>query len=329
MPEITLLQPTVLLGVIQELQFPDTFRGTALLKSGGTEPNPWPVAEWDVVASNKEIAAPNVPNTEAKIVPRLGVGKRTASLMYLREKKIFKATTLHWLRTPGQLAQKNAEDAVMREIKDLDRRFAAFVEFTFWQMVTGTLTLNYPDVKATVNYGMAGTHLPTVGDAWTDHANADIIGDVGAWKALVNQDGAGAVLERALLNSVTMADVFANEAIHALFSDRMRDQYLSSGGVQGLLGLTWETYDATYVDSVGSTVKYIPDESVFCYSMGPERPWFLMEGPSADHEAPSGHIGKFAKSWIEPDPSARQYLEEYHFLPILERPDQLIYADVS
>jgi hypothetical protein len=328
MPEITLLQPTVLLGVIQELQFPDTFRGTSLLRSGGTEPNPWPVAEWDVVASNKEIASPNVPNTEAKIVPRLGVGKRTASLMYLREKKIFKATTLHWLRTPGQLAQKSAEEAVMREIKDLDRRFAAFVEFSFWQMVTGTLTLNYPDVKATVSYGMAGSHLATVSTAWSS-AGSDIIGDVQAWKLLVNQDGAGAVLDKAVVNSTTMGYLPLNTAISTLFTDRMKDAYLSTGGIQGLLGIAWESYDATYVNSLGATVKYVPDDRVFAYSMGPERPWYLMEGPSADHEAPSGHIGKFAKSWIEPDPSARQYLEEYHFLPILERPDQLIYADVS
>ena len=55
----------------------------------------------------------------------------------------------------------------------------------------------------------------------------------------------------------------------------------------------------------------------------------MVEGPGGDDEARQGRIGKFAKSWVEPDPSARQYLEEWHFLPILERPDQLVYADVS
>ena len=329
MPEITLLNPTVLLGVIQELQFPDTFAGTALLRGGGTEPNPWPVAEWDVVASNKEIASPNTPNVEAKIVPRLGVGKRTASMVYLREKKIFRATTLHWLREPGSLATKNAEQAVMREIADLDRRFAAFVEFCFWSMAAGTLTLAFADVKATVDYGVAATHTPTVTTAWATIATADVIGDVMAWKRLINEDGAGAVAGDVFLNSVTMETVANNAAIIALFSDRMKDAYLSTGSISGLLALNWKTYDSSYVNSSGSTVKYIPDARVFMFASNPERPWFLMEGPSADHEAPAGHIGKYAKSWIEPDPSARQYLEEYHFLPILERPDQIIWADVS
>lgn len=327
MPEISLLQPTVLNGVIEQLEFPDSFLGMKLIGSG--RPNPWPIAEWDVIASNKELAEPNIPNVEAKIVPRLGVGKRTASMVYLREKKIFKPTTLHWLRTPGQLAQKNAEGAVMREIEDLDRRFVAFSEWTFWQMVSGTLTLDYADVKAVVDYLIQATHKPTVTTAWSTVATADVIGDVSAWKTLINADGAGATVRNAYLNSGTFEHVYNNAAIQAMFSDRLKDQFLSTGQVVGLLGLNWETYDSTYVDSAGATQNYIGDDRVVLIAVEPREPYFLMEGPSADHEAPQGQIGKFAKSWVEPDPSARQYLEEWHFLPILERPDQLIYADVS
>jgi hypothetical protein len=327
MPEITLLQPRVLLGVIEELEFPDTFLGLSL--AGAPVPNPWPVAEWDVIASSREIAAPNTPNVEAKIVPHLGVGKRTASLVYLREKKLFKPTTLHWLRTPGQVAQKNAEQAVMREIEDLDRRFNAFAEFTFWSMLRGTLTLNYPDVKATVDYLIDGTHKPSGGTAWDDHDNADVIGDVWAWKRLINQDGGGAEANLAVLNSKTMRDVALNAGIQALFSDRLKEQYLATGSVTGLLGLDWRVYDATYVDASGVTQKYILDDRVHIIADNPRRPYFIMEGPSADHEAPENHIGKFAKSWVEPDPSSRQYLEEWHFLPILERPDQVVYANVA
>ncbi len=327
MAEISLLNPTVLNGVIEQLEYPDSFLGMRLLGSG--RPNPWPVAEWDVIASNKEIADPGIPNTEAKVVPQLGVGKRTASMVYLREKKVFKPTTLYWLRTPGQLSTKNAEAAVMREIEDLDRRFTAFAEWTFWQMISGTLTLNYADVKATVDYLIQASHKTTVATPWTTVATADVIGDVSAWKTLINQDGAGASVRNAYLNSGTFESVYNNAAIKTLFSDRLKDQYLMTGAVTGLLGLSWETYDSTYVDSAGATQLYIPNDRVVLIADNPREPYFLMEGPSADHEAPNGHVGKYAKSWIEPDPSARQYLEEWHFLPILERPDQIIYADVS
>jgi len=35
--------------------------------------------------------------------------------------------------------------------------------------------------------------------------------------------------------------------------------------------------------------------------------------------------GKFAKTWLEEDPSGRQHLLEWHMLPIIERPEQLYY----
>lgn len=327
MPEISLLQPRVLNGVIEKLQFPDTFLGLSL--AGAFEPNPWPVAEWDVIASNKEIAAPNTPNTEAKIVPHLGVARRTASLVYLREKKLFKPTTLHWLREPGSFATKNAESAVMREITDLDRRFNAFAEFTIWSMLRGTLTLNFPDVKATVDYLIQATHKTTVTVPWSTHATADVIGDVWAWRRLISTDGAGAVPTIAVVNSKTMRDIALNAKIQTFFSDRLKEQYLSTGAVTGLLQLDWRVYDATYVDAAAATVNYVLDNRVHLIALNPERPYYVLEGPSADHEAPKGHIGKFAKSWLLPDPSSRQYLEEWHFLPILERPDQVVYANVA
>jgi hypothetical protein len=39
------------------------------------------------------VAKPNVPNSEAHIVPRLGRSQEAASVIYLREKKVFDPTT--------------------------------------------------------------------------------------------------------------------------------------------------------------------------------------------------------------------------------------------
>jgi hypothetical protein len=49
-------------------------------------------------------------------------------------------------------------------------------------------------------------------------------------------------------------------------------------------------------------------------------------GPTADDEAPEGFTGKYAKTWKEKDPSARQYLLEWHMLPIVTRPEQMLVA---
>ena len=51
-----------------------------------------------------------------------------------------------------------------------------------------------------------------------------------------------------------------------------------------------------------------------------------MVGPTADDEAPQGFTGKYAKTWKEKDPSARQYLLEWTLLPIVTRPEQMLVA---
>ena len=326
-PVPSLLNPVVLNGVIEQLEYPDSFFGLSLL--GASEQNPWPVANWDVIASSRDVAEPTIPNTEAKIAQPLKTGERSARMMYVRQKKIFKPTTIHWMRTPGELALKNAERAIMREITDLNELVDRQAELRFWDMMDGTISMDYTDVKRTVNYGMKATHRPTVATEWSAAA-ADIITDVRTWKRLIENDGAGARANRMLGNGVSFDYVLRNTAIAGLFSDRMRDQYLSTGGtVAGLLGMEWQEYNSTYNhETTGVATKYIPDNRVIMVADG-NRPYYLMEGPAADFDAPTGHIGKFSKTWIVPDPSNQQFLIEWHFLPILERPDNIVYADIS
>ncbi len=325
MPEVSILQPAVLNGLVEKFTAPETYLGRTKLFNR-TEPSPDPTAKWDVIEGNREIAAPNVPNSEAHIVPHLGVGQRTASFIYLREKKVFKPTTVRWLRTPGTLATKAAEAAIAREVKDLDRRFDAFSEWCIWQAMTGSITLNFPDVKANVDYGFNATHIPTVSKDWDDPTKTvgELLADVNAWKRLISLDGQ-VTADNVWLNGETMDQVIRVCAGSTIISDRMRDELLTSGTVSGLFGLRWNVYDLGYVDASGTEQTYIPTGSVFMTS-GANNAFYLMEGPSADHEAPTGHVGKFVKSWQDPDPSARQHLEEWSFLPIIERPEQIVYV---
>lgn len=326
MPEITLLQPTVLNGLIEKFTAPEEYLGLTRVFNRRV-PSMDPTAKWDVIEGNREIAAPNVPNSEAHIVPHLGVGERTASFIYLREKKVFKPTTIRWLRQPGTLATKNAEAAVLREVRDLDRRFDAFAEWCAWQALSGGIVLNYPDVKANVDYGFSSTHKPTVTKGWNNATKtvAELLADVTAWKRLISLDGRVTATD-VWLSGVTMDLVVAICAGSNLISDRMRDSLLNTGEVSGLFGLTWHVYDLGYVDAAGQEQRYIPDDVVIMTSSANQH-MYLMEGPTADDDAPLNFTGKFVKSWKEPDPSARQHLEEWSFLPIIERPEQIVYVE--
>jgi hypothetical protein len=111
-----------------------------------------------------------------------------------------------------------------------------------------------------------------------------------------------------------------------MMSDRMKDEYYTSGIISGFMGLTWNTVEQVYESTAGNLTFFVPDATIFMGNYTDQRPLELLIGPTADDEAPDGFTGKFAKTWKEKDPSARQYLLEWNLLPIITRPEQMIVA---
>jgi len=339
-------------------------------------PWPFPSATWDVVKGSRAVAKPNVPNSEAHIVSRLGRSQESASFLYLREKKVFEPTTLHWLRTPGEIAQINAEKAVLREINDLNMRFDNFAEWTCWQALGGAIQYNYADIQATVDFKFPSSHFVTPAVAWVTNTalgyyttggvssnsgaaggaatlsqpatrlNAsggtityatpvNIIEDVRSWKRLLQVHGRVPAKE-VFATSVTMAGlmeawVSATQASTVsipatMLSDRMKDEFYSTGIMTGFMGLVWNTVEQVFESDLGNLTFFVPDGQLYLGNYTDQRPIELLVGPTADDEAPEGFTGKYAKTWKEKDPSARQYLLEWHMLPIVTRPEQMLVA---
>jgi len=331
MPDISLFEPTVIRGVVEKIPVPEN-----LVLSGMLPKTPWPYPSvtWDVIKGSRMVAKPNVPNSEAHIVPRLGVSQEAAAFIYLREKKVFEPTTLHWLRQPGTVSNlKNAETAVLREVTDLNYRFDNFVEYCSWKALTGTLTLDYPDVQASIDYKVAASHKPSPGTGWTTATPVQIIADVKAWKRLISRDSRVPAKD-AWCTEVTLDKIFAsfsgtgaaNAPAPGLLSDRMKDKYYTSGTIPGFLGLDWHVVESFYDTDLSVATLFVPDGALFITNLTDGRAMEIMEGPTADDEAPEGYTGKFSKTWKEKDPSARQFLLEYNFLPILTRPEQVVYV---
>ena len=328
-------------------------------------PWPFPSATWDVIKGSRAVAKPNVPNSEAHIVSRLGRSQESAAFIYLREKKVFEPTTLHWLRTPGEIARINAEQSVLREINDLNQRFDNFAEWSIWQALGGQITYNYADVQASVNYkfpsshfvkpatswltnnaltygtgagtdiGQAGTNLQTGGTV-TYATPMQIVEDVRTWKRIIQVHGrvpakecfATTVTMAALMEAWVQAGQGSTVNIPAtMLSDRMKDEYYSSGLLSGFMGLSWQTVEQVYESDAGNLTFFVPDGVIYMGNYTDQRPLELLVGPTADDEAPSGFTGKYAKTWKEKDPSARQYLLEWHLLPIITRPEQFLVVD--
>lgn len=335
MPEISLLEPTVLRGVVEKLDKPE-----ALVLSNSLPKTPWPFPSvtWDVLKGSRMVAKPNVPNSEAHIVPRLGVSQESASFIYLREKKVFEPTTLHWLRAPGNITTtQNAEQAVLREVRDLNLRLDNFVEWACWRALTGTLVLDFPDVQATVDYKIPNSHKPSAGTSWATATPAQIVNDVKAWKRLIARDARVPATD-AWLSEPTLDRIFnsfaavgaTNAPAANLLSDRMKDEFYKSGTLPGFLGLNWHVIESFYDDDAGTPTQFVPDDALFITNLTEGRAMEIYEGPSADDEAPANFTGKFSKTWKEKDPSARQVMIEYHVLPVITRPEQIVYvSDVA
>lgn len=328
MPDISLLQPTVLRGVVEKLTASED---KVMLNRIPKTPWPFPTAMWDVIRGSRNIATPNVPNSEAHIVPKLGISQESAAFVYLREKKVFEPTTIHWIREPGTLAAKNAEAAVLREVNDLNERFDAFAEWMCWQVVQGTLTLDYFDVQASIDYKIPPSHkIASPGTSWASATPQQLRDQITAWKRLIQRDA------RVPATDAWASELTVNRIVQSftntpeLLSDRMKDSWYSTGVLPNFLGLNWSTNDSVYETSAGVVTQYLPDDVLIISNPTAGRPMEMFVGPTADDEAPSGFTGKFSKTWKEKDPSARQILLEWHILPVITRPEQfVVVADVA
>lgn len=374
MPNISLLEPMVLRGVVEKFVVPESL---VMLNRLSQTPWPYPYATWDVVKGSRMVAQPNVPNSEANVVSRLGRSQESATFIYLREKKVFEPTTLHWLRVPGEIAQLNAEQAVLREINDLNQRFDNFAEWSIWQAMGGSI--NYSAVpsgntginpiNASVDYKFPASHFVQPAVPWlqnsalvwsasaqtsTSYLNQaqtnlqsgggtiayatpmEIVEDIRSWKRIIQIHGRVPATE-VFATSTTLAAMFeawvqagqgSTVNIPAtMLSDRMKDEYYSSGTLSGFMGLTWNTVEQVYENASGMLTFFVPDGMLYMGNYTDQRPLELLIGPTADDEAPDGFTGKYAKTWKEKDPSARQYLLEWNLIPIVTRPEQMLVAD--
>lgn len=325
MPDVTLLEPSVLNGVIRDMPPRDEFRGLGLVPR---RDYPLPYWEYDVVTRRRHIARPNTPNSPAMIVDQNGIGKLRGGFIYTREKKVFTPTTIRWLREPGETARSNAEAAVMRELQELNDRVDRFHEFLVWKMLAvGAFDLSALGHAVSIDYGIDASHQPTSATFWTD-PTANLITDIQGWKRIISRDS-DARLTRVIGNNPTTETFYRHAQVQAYLSDAQKGAFATDGIIPRFQGVSFEEYDRGYVDdftnpSTPTFATYIPDGYFVGIAEGGEETFAFLDGPAADASAPDGHVGKFSKTWEEQDPSQRQGLLESNAFPVLYQPNSIL-----
>lgn len=329
MPEIGLLEPRVLNGVINEFDPPEDFMGHTIVGAPVRDINPlW---EYDIELPVRGAATTfNTPNAEARLVDHEPIGHMQGGYAYMRDKKLFKPTTLRWLRRAGEnaVSRRNAEAYVLKEIQALRLQHQRGEEVAIWKMLHGSWTYDHISGHSqTINYNVPSAHQPTVVNGW-GAAGSTPVTDIRAWKKQTERTS-GYAIRYAYMNADTMTKFLIDPQITEEMSDRQKDRYRAEGVIPRFFGIDWIEYDSGYVDTDGSYLPYIEDDHIILLAPGGDDVADLLYGPSADHSSPSGHTGPFAKTWDEEDPSAKQFLLENNFMPALRKPNQLIIADVS
>ncbi|MEW6490768.1 MAG: major capsid protein [Thermodesulfobacteriota bacterium] len=289
---------------------------------------------WDVKFSARRLL-PNI-RVEAPATVRDKVGAKfvTCSAPRFAEKRFISAASLNSARAFGSefekatIEQKVAENQFdMRGDVDRTREFMA-VKALQGQVVDEAGTV-------LVDYGFAAGQKPVLeGEAVWTHANSDPIGNIRAWKKLIadSMDGVDGFL--AFCGGSAMTALLKNASVRALLGYQKGAAIAEAGQVTRLAGLgDIQEYFGTYKNSAGATQQLFP-EDVFC-----------LVGLSADHGAElyapivdlkaAGGVGNalpaevfFSKSWEEEEPSGRWVKAEARPLPILYRPDCVVWADV-
>lgn len=292
-------------------------------------------ARWDLVKANRHLATFDVPGAPSSRETLMVKESKSSTCAYFRKSKMLDAQTLFWVRNPGsQFNTQQGKAAVTQEMQDLNWTIDRTVEYMIWQMMAGTLTVNQDGVKFTVDYGIDATHKPTTGTSWATIATADVIGDIATWKKLISRDLSEEPTDM-YVNETVMTYMIQNAKVRELMRNQFGQQMLESGKITKIMGLNIHEYNSGYTPKGGSFTPYIPDDKVVIIAKGNSTPggkvtnklFDLLEGSSLDVKA-NGRPGKFGKSWEEEDPSGIQVLTEWYTLPILFKPDGVVYADV-
>lgn len=329
MPDISLLDPRVLNGVIQRMPPADGLMGKTLVRNRSY---PLPVWEYDVQTRRRNVARPNTPDSPAIVIDQGGLGRMVGGFIYTREKKVFSPTVIRWLRAPGQLAGNNAEAEVTREMQELSARADRFEEYLTWSMLSkGSFDLSNLGHAVSIDYQIPSTHIFAVTNAW-NAAGSNPQKDMEDVRRLMTR-ASDAVLTNVYGNIRTISAFYQNDVIRSWFSETQKNQMVTEGTLPRFNGVNFAEYDRGYVDDFTTPATptfrpYLPDGTLVGVAQGGPDTFAYLQGPSADDDAPQGNTGRFSKTWKEPDPSSRQVLLETNGFPVLYQPQHLIIFNV-
>lgn len=275
--------------------------------------------------------------------PRIGFEKLSSDMPYFKESTYIDEELRQELNMVLETGNQAYIDSVMDKIFDDESRLlrgaaATRERMRMMALTTGVVTMAANGQTFTFDYGVE--HKSTVTTSWSDATDSDPIEDMRNARDKIRDD-TGAVVTRAICDSVTWKNIRNNESIKknifvltngiGAVSDKQLRQYIKDE-----LEIDVVVNDKRYIDESGSTTKYVPSNTFVMFPAGAlGNTWFgttpaesdLMSGSAANVAITD--TGVAITSTQKVDPVQVETIVSMICLPSFESADQVYILDTE
>jgi len=283
--------------------------------------------EFHILQSNRGKTDFRNPDSVAGVKARTARVKKRVQLACLREKVQLEETTIRWCEAPGKDHPELAEQALTRELRQLDDIFERTWEWARWQILTTGGYSALGEESLTYDFGL--TNTVSAGVEWDLPATATPIANINAWKVLIEQTS-GYKAAELLITSPGLRLLMATSEAKALFSDDTKKTYFETGKIGKIADLNVILVDDGW-DNAGTFNYYLSTSGAptlgnmaIIKAAGPVGQF--VQGKAIDSKAPDRLIGKFAKTYVREDPPGRTALMCQTASPGLTEPGKVVAA---
>lgn len=288
---------------------------------------------WDIRTTSEKILTSIRVSAEAHV--RDKAGRKTVTVVGPRfsEKTFIPASDLNAIRAFGsQAGPELMRERVGQEQFDMRMEIDRTREFMAATALRGKVI--DAEGNTLVDYSFAGAHTPTLtGTALWTHDDSNPLNNIRAWKKLIGQAAGNVSSWVAFSGSDAMDALLANSAALDLLKYTAGRQIAEDGRITSLAGVGIEEYFGSYLDNSGTRQDLIEADKFILIGLAPDIAAELY-APVIDLKAQGG-VGSgqkasifYSKSWEVEDPSGRWIKVESRPLPVLYRPECIIYATV-
>lgn len=287
---------------------------------------------WDIKSSDERLLKNIHVTDEAQVTNKTGRKTVTCEAPRFAEKRLISAADLNAARAFGsQAGTEMMKEKVADEQFDMRTDVDRTREFMAVKALSGTVV---DEAGSTiVDYNFPAAQKPVLAGTakWTDAAS-DPVKNIRAWKKLianeVNVDSWAAFCGDGAMDALINNDN-ARELLKYLAGQQMAEE----GRIARMAGVDIEEYFGTYKNAAGARQEMIASNIFILVGLGPDTAAELY-APVVDLEA-AGGVGSgqqasmfFSKSWPEKDPSGNWIKVESRPLPVIFRPQCIVYAQV-